>query len=74
MASDTSVAMLITGSVIQYRALRSAAIYFGPDVRTLAIRCEPQAPPGVSRSGDLTVLAVRALSDLPLVLSTAVGQ
>jgi uncharacterized protein (DUF58 family) len=74
MASDTSVAMLITGSVIPFRALRSAAIYFGPDVKTMAIRCEPQAPPGISHSGDLTVLAVRVLSDLPLLLSTAVSS
>jgi uncharacterized protein (DUF58 family) len=73
MAGDTSVAMLITGSLIPFRALKSAAAYFGPDVRAMAIRCELQAPPGVSRSADLTVLAVRALSDLPARLSSAVN-
>jgi uncharacterized protein (DUF58 family) len=74
MASDTSVAMLITGSTIPFRALKSTTACFGPDVKAMAIRCEPQAPPGISRSADLTVLAVRSLSDLPSLLSAAVNQ
>ncbi|MGH3151739.1 MAG: DUF58 domain-containing protein [Streptosporangiaceae bacterium] len=71
LAPDTTVLMLVTGSVIPFGALRAAAIYFGPDVRVIAIRAEPDAPPGVSRSGEMTVLAVRALSDLPLLLNAA---
>ena len=35
----------------------------------IALRVEPDAPPGISRSGDLTVLALRALTDLPLLLN-----
>jgi uncharacterized protein (DUF58 family) len=70
LARDTTVLMLVTGSVIPFRALQGAATYFGPDARVIALRCEPDAPPGISRSGDLTVLALRALTDLPVLLNT----
>lgn len=69
LARDTTVLMLLTGSVIPFRALKSAATYFGPDVRVIALRCEPDAPPGLSKSGDLTVLALRDLTDLPMLLN-----
>jgi hypothetical protein len=69
LAQDTTVLMLLTGSVISFPALRSAAVYFGPDVRVIALRCEPDAPPGVSQSGGLTVLGLRTLTDLPMLLN-----
>ncbi len=70
LAPATTVLMLLTGSVIPFAALRAAAIYFGPDVKVMAIRIEQDAPPGISRSGELTVLGMRALTDLPLLLNT----
>lgn len=70
LATDTSVLMLITGSVISFAALKAAAVFFGPDVRVIAIRVEPGAPPGISRSGEVTVLALRILGDLPRLLSS----
>ena len=73
LAPDTTVLMMLTGSVIPFAALKAAAIYFGPDVKVVAIRVEPDAPPGISRSGEMTVLALRALTDLPLLLNTAAG-
>jgi uncharacterized protein (DUF58 family) len=69
LAQDTTVAMLLTGSVIPFRSLKGAAVYFGPDVRVIALRCEPDAPPGISQSGGLTVLALRTLTDLPMLLN-----
>jgi uncharacterized protein (DUF58 family) len=69
LAQDTTVLMLVTGSVIPFRALKGAAVHFGPDVRAIALRCEPDAPPGISQSGGLTVLALRALTDLPMLLN-----
>jgi uncharacterized protein (DUF58 family) len=69
LARDTTVLMLLTGSVIPFRALKAAAVYFGPDVRVIALRCEPDAPPGIHSSSDLTVLALRALTDLPMLLN-----
>jgi len=70
LATDTSVLMLLTGSIIPFRALKAAAIFFGPDVRVIALRVEPAAAPGISDSGGMTVLALRALADLPLLLNT----
>jgi uncharacterized protein (DUF58 family) len=69
LARDTTVLMLVTGSVIPFRALKAASVYFGPDVRVIALRCEPDAPPGINSSADLTVLALRALTDLPMLLN-----
>lgn len=72
-APDTSVAILLTGSVVPYADLRAAAVWFGPDVHVLAIRVEADAPPGITSSGGLTVLALRSLSDLPTLLTVAVA-
>jgi uncharacterized protein (DUF58 family) len=69
LARDTTVLMLVTGSVVPFRTLKGAAVHFGPDVRVIALRCEPDAPPGLNRSGDLTVLALRGLTDLPGLLN-----
>jgi uncharacterized protein (DUF58 family) len=69
LARDTTVLMLLTGSVIPFRSLRGAAVHFGHDVRVIAVRCEPDAPPGLNRSGELTVLALRGLTDLPALLN-----
>jgi uncharacterized protein (DUF58 family) len=69
LARDTTVLMLLTGSVVPFRALKAAATYFGPDVRVIALRCEPEAPPGINSSGDLTVLALRTITDLPVLLN-----
>jgi len=69
LARDTTVLMLVTGSVVPFRAIKGAAVHFGPDVRVIALRCEPDAPPGLNRSGELTVLALRSLTDLPGLLS-----
>jgi uncharacterized protein (DUF58 family) len=64
-ALDTTVLMLLTGSVVPFRSLKAAAVYFGPDVRVLALRAEPDAPPGITRSADITVFGLRTLADLP---------
>jgi uncharacterized protein (DUF58 family) len=71
LATDTSVLILITGSVIGFRTLQSAAIFSGPDVKVIALRVEPDAPPGITESGGMTVLGLRTLADLPLLLNTA---
>lgn len=68
LATDTSLAVLITGSAIPFYDLRAASTRFGPDVTALAVRVETDAPAGISRSGGITVLAVRSLSDLPRLL------
>lgn len=72
-ATDTSVLMLVTGSVIPFSAVKHATVYFGPDVKVMAIRVEPDAPPGITRSGDLIVLGVRSLEGLPALLNAVVS-
>jgi uncharacterized protein (DUF58 family) len=69
MAPDTTVAMLVTGSVVPFSDLRSAAARFWPDVRVCAVRVEEAAPSGVSQSGGITVLGLRQLQDLPSLLA-----
>lgn len=69
LATDASLALLITGSRISFADLRAAAHRFGPEVVPVAVRVEPDAPAGVSVSGGLTVLAIRTLADLPVVLA-----
>lgn len=73
IAPDTSVLFLLTGSVIPFSGLSAAAVYCGPDVSVTVIRVEPDAPPGLSRSGALTVLGLRGLADLPALLRAAGG-
>jgi uncharacterized protein (DUF58 family) len=73
IATDTSVLMLITGSLVALPALRSAAVFFGPDVKVIALRVDAATVPGVSRTGDLTVLGLRVLGDLPRLLSSGGG-
>ena len=41
----------------------------GGSRKVIGLRAEPEAPPGISRTGALTVLALRALTDLPLLLN-----
>jgi uncharacterized protein (DUF58 family) len=73
LATDTSLAVLITGSVIPFGELRQAAHRFGPEVTPLAIRVEMAAPAGITRSGGMTVIAIRALNELPRLLVAAVS-
>jgi uncharacterized protein (DUF58 family) len=73
LATDTSLAVLITGSTIPFGELRHAAHRFGPEVTPLAIRVEMDAPAGISRSGGMTVVAIRALNELPRLLVAAVS-
>lgn len=71
LATDTSLAVLVTGSRIPYAELRSAGAWFGPEVSPLVVRVEPAFPAGLSVSGGMTVLAVRDLTDLPRLLAAS---
>lgn len=71
LATDASLVVLVTGSLIPFVDLRGAANRFGPEAVPVAVRVEPDAPAGISVSGGLTVLAVRTIGDLPIVLTGA---
>jgi Protein of unknown function DUF58 len=67
-APDTSLAVLITGSVVPFSVMRRAAAALPPEIDTVALRVDPGADPGMTTVGDMTVLTLRALSDLPALV------
>lgn len=72
-ATDTSIVVLVTGNVISFSDLQGAGRWFGPDVSVLAVRIEPGAPAGFSRSGAMTVLSLPALADLPRMFAVGLA-
>ena len=67
-APDTSLAVLITGSIVPFRVVRRAAAALPPEIDTVALRVDPAADPGMTTVGELTVLTLRALNDLPALI------
>ena len=67
-APDTSLAVLITGSIVPFRVVRRAAAALPPEIDTVALRVDPAADPGMTTVGEMTVLTLRALNDLPALI------
>lgn len=67
LAPDTSIALLVTGSLTGLYALRGAANAFGPDVRTVAVRVDPGSPTSVVQARRLQVISVPSLDDFGAV-------
>lgn len=67
-APDTSLAVLITGSIVPFSAVRRAGAALPPEIDTVALRVDPGADPGMTTVGDMTVLTLRALNDLPALM------
>lgn len=68
-APDTSIAILITGSVPAFPALRRAAAALPSEIDTVAMRVDPRADPGMTvLGGNLTMLTLPALNDLPALM------
>lgn len=65
---NASLVVLVVGSPVSYRELRSAAVPFGPDARVVAIICDPSSEPGARTIGDLTILRVGVVNDLQQLL------
>jgi uncharacterized protein (DUF58 family) len=68
---NASVVFLVVGSRVTPTQLRSAAASVPPGVRSLAVLVDLDAAPARANIGDLTVLTVGDLSDLPSVLRKA---
>ncbi|BAU32676.1 DUF58 domain-containing protein [Microcella alkaliphila] len=68
LASDAvpgvSVAILVVGSTVAPRRLRTAAAAFPASVEVIAVQCDPDTVPGRRSLGSLTVLTVGSLTDL----------
>ena len=67
-APDTSVAILITGSILPFGTVRRAAAALPPEIDTVALRIDPNADPAMTRAGNLSVLTMPALHDLPALM------
>jgi uncharacterized protein (DUF58 family) len=67
-APDTSIAVLITGSVPPFAAVRRAAAALPVEIDTVALRVDPDGDPGMTSVGNMTVLTLRALNDLPALM------
>jgi uncharacterized protein (DUF58 family) len=67
-APDTSIAILITGSVLPFGTMRRAAAALPPEIDTVALRVDPKADPGMTSVGNITVLTLHALNDLPALM------
>jgi hypothetical protein len=64
-APDTSLAVLITGSILPFSVVRRAGAALPPEIDTVALRIDPNADPGMTTVGEMTVLTLHALNDLP---------
>ena len=67
-APDTSLAVLITGSIVPFSVVRRAGAALPPEIDTVALRVDPSADPGMTTVGEMTVLTLRALNDLPALM------
>ena len=67
-APDTSIAIVITGSVLPFGTMRRAAAALPPEIDTVALRVDPKADPGMTSVGNITVLTLHALNDLPALM------
>ena len=69
LSPDISVAVMVTGPLVEFTELRRAASQFPPEVQALAIRVEEGAPITMQTATGLTVLTIGKLTDLPLALA-----
>ncbi|MEX0426673.1 DUF58 domain-containing protein [Nocardioides sp. DS6] len=70
---ETSLLFLLGGTGTDFATFQRAAVSFAPDVRRLAIRVDPGQPSRAAEVGDLTVLHLAELGDLPGVLRWSLG-
>lgn len=74
LAADTSIAVLVTGALMPFTDLRRAAAIFPPSVRTLAMVINGAGSTGISDAGQLTVLTIPTLDDLPGVMRAVLAR
>lgn len=65
---SASTVVLVTGSRTETPVLRAAAARLPGDARTIAVRCATGATPSGHRAGDVAVLTLGDVDDLPAAL------
>ena len=73
VASDTSVAFVVTGPRRPFVDVRRATSHFEQEVRTFVLRVDPGARPGVQHVAGLTVLTLTSTDDLRGLLRAVAG-
>lgn len=68
-SSGTSLAFLVTGSLIDVREISSASTAFPADVAVATAVCNPQAEPSIRSVGRTRVLSLGVLDDLRQLLA-----
>lgn len=68
LAPDTSIAFLITGPGTDLITLQRAATQFPVDVARIAVRIDSEAVPSLRDAGDLALLTVSRLEELPAIM------
>lgn len=68
LAPDASVAVLVTGPVVQFTTLQHTAAEFPVEVNAVVVRVAPRESIGMRMAGGLTILTITSLADLPRIL------
>lgn len=68
VVGDASAVFLVSGPGTDFLTLQRAASQFPVDVARIAVRVDPSTRPSLRTTGDLPLLSISALEDLPLVL------
>jgi uncharacterized protein (DUF58 family) len=73
LSRDTSIAVLISGSVISSSDVVAAGARFGPSVQLVVITCGDDGESGLSVTSGTTMIRLTRLSDLPRLLRAMVN-
>lgn len=65
---NASLVTVVVGSPVSYQQLQRATAPFGPDVRIVAMTCDPNVQPGVRVVGEMTIVRIGVLNDLQQLL------
>jgi uncharacterized protein (DUF58 family) len=68
LSPETSIALIITGSLVPFGELQRAMSYFPSEVRAINLRTDPAAPTSATAHHGMTVLSLRTISELPALL------
>lgn len=72
-APDASLVVLIVGGAVDVSRLKAAHARIPLGARTIAVRVDRHHPPSRGRIGDLAVLTIATLADLPRALRSVVS-
>lgn len=72
-APDASLVVLIVGGCVEVSKLKAAHARIPLGARTIAVRVDRHNPPSRGRIGDLAVLTIATLADLPRALRSVIA-